>query len=201
MDYTAILNFYKKNLDRELTHKELELIQNYFRKESIEKKQLIFGSGEINTRHYFIEKGLLRMYVIDSSGKEFNILFARENQWIGDLATPAETFYYLDAIEKSTVFSITDENLNKLTNDFATFVNYLKRSYIFQQKRLISILAKTAEENYEDLASNSPELISRLPQYHISSYLGVTPVFLSKILSKRAKKRLKCLFIKLVYFF
>lgn len=189
MDYTAILNFYKKSLNRELTDKELELIQNCFRKEIIEKKQLIFGSGEKNTRHYFIEKGLLRMYVIDTSGKEFNILFARENQWIGDLATPAETFYYLDAIEKSTVYSITDENFNKLTNNFAIFVNYLKRSYIFQQKRLISILAKTAEENYETLVKDDQELVRRLPQYHISSYLGVTPVFLSKILAKRARKK------------
>ncbi|MCG6188304.1 Crp/Fnr family transcriptional regulator [Maribellus maritimus] len=188
-NFVAIEKFYEKNLERELSIAEKELIQISFRKEIFEKKQLIFGSGETNTRHYFIEKGLLRMYVIDSSGKEFNILFARENQWIGDLATPAETSYFLDAVEKSVVYSVTDENMNKLTNNFASFVRYLKRSYIFQQKRLISILAKTAEENYEDLVNNHAELINRLPQYHISSYLGVTPVFLSKILSKRARKK------------
>jgi CRP-like cAMP-binding protein len=188
-NFQAIRKFYEKNQNRELTDAEVELIQNYFRKEVIEKKQLIFGRGEINTRHYFVESGLLRMYVIDAQGKEFTILFARENQWIGDLATPAETSYFLDAIEKSVVYSITDENMNRLTNNFASFVSYLKRSYIFQQKRLISILAKTAEENYEDLMNEYPELINRLPQYHISSYLGVTPVFLSKILSKRARKK------------
>ena len=188
-DFLVIQKFYEKNLNRELTEVEREWIQNYFRKEVIERKQLIFGRGETNTRHYFVESGLLRMYVIDAQGKEFTILFARENQWIGDLATPAETSYFLDAIEKSVVYSITDDNLNKLTNNFASFVSYLKRSYIFQQKRLISILAKTAEENYEGLVREYPELINRLPQYHISSYLGVTPVFLSKILSKRARKK------------
>jgi CRP-like cAMP-binding protein len=188
-NFTAIREFYEKNLNRGLTCTEKELIQKSFRKEVFKKKQLVFGSGEVNTRHYFIGKGLLRMYVIDSQGKEFNILFARENQWIGDLATPAETSYYLGAVEKSVVYSISDENMNKLTNNFASFVSYLKRSYIFQQKRLISILAKTAEENYEELVNEYPELINRLPQYHISSYLGVTPVFLSKILSKRARKK------------
>lgn len=64
------------------------------------------------------------MYVIDAAGKEFNILFARENQWIGDLSTPAKTAFFLDAIEKSVVYSISDENINLLTNNFSSFVRY-----------------------------------------------------------------------------
>lgn len=184
-----LINYYEQIYKRELTEKEKVLINTAFRKEEIKRKQLIFSSGELNTRHYFIKKGLLRLYVIDSSGKEFNILFASENQWIGDLATPAETSFFLDALENSTVYSISDRNLNLLTNNFSSFVKYLKRSYIFLQKRLISILVNTAEENYEELFENHPDLINRLPQYHISSYLGVTPVFLSKILSKKIRKK------------
>jgi hypothetical protein len=53
----------------------------------------------------------------------------------------------------------------------------------------VAILSKTAEENYEELLENDPDLVQRLPQYHISSYLGVTPVFLSKIIAKKARKR------------
>lgn len=184
-----IIDYYQKIFERELTSQEKDLINSSFKKETIKKKQMIFSSGEENTRHYFVEKGLLRMYVIDSAGKEFNVLFARENQWIGDLATPAETSFFLDAIEKSTVYSINNENLNILTNNFASFVKYIKRSYIFLQKRLVSILVNTAEDNYNELYEHNPELIQRLPQYHISSYLGVTPVFLSKILSRKAKKK------------
>jgi len=187
--FNHLINYYAEVYGRDLTAAEIDLIQNSFKREIIKKKQLIFRSGEKNTRHYFIEEGLLRMYVIDTHGKEFNILFARENQWIGDLATPEETSFYLDALEKSVVYSITDENLNKLTNNFSSFVNYLKRSYIFLQQRLVSVLVNTAEENYEELLEYYPELIQRLPQYHISSYLGVTPVFLSKIISKRARKK------------
>lgn len=186
--FNHLLTYYKRIYNRELTGEEKDLIYISFRKENIKKKQLIFGSGEKNTRHYFVEKGLLRMYVIDASGKEFNVLFARENQWIGDLATPEETSFFLDAVEKSEVYSISNENMNKLTDDFSSFVKYIKRSYIFLQKRLVSILVNTAEENYEELCEQYPELIQRLPQYHISSYLGVTPVFLSKILAKRARK-------------
>jgi CRP-like cAMP-binding protein len=185
----VLINYYQKVYNRLLTDVEKALIQNSFHREIIKKKELIFRSGEKNTRHYFVEKGLLRMYVIDSAGKEFNILFASENQWIGDLSTPVETLFFLDAIEKSVVYSISDENLNLLTNNFSSFVNYLKRSYIFLQKRLVSILTNTADENYEELCNNYPELIKRLPQYQISAYLGVTPVFLSMIISKRARKK------------
>ncbi len=188
-DCKLLIEFYERLYERELNEDEKQLIIDSFRKETYRKKTQIFGSGEKNTRHYFVAKGLLRMYVIDASGKEFNLLFARENQWIGDLATPEETSFFLDAVEKSVVYSISNDNLNKLTDNFALFVNYLKKSYIFLQKRLISILANTAEENYEELLRNYPELINRLPQYHISSYLGVTPVFLSKILAKRARKK------------
>ncbi len=186
---TIIFDYYERVYNRKLTESEKNVINSLFRKETIKKKQLIFGSGETNTRHYFVAKGLLRMYVIDSSGKEFNILFASENQWIGDLATPDKTSFYLDAIEKSQVYSITDENMNILTNNFTSFVAYLKRAYIFLQNRLVSILVNSAEENYNELWRTHPELIKRLPQYHISSYLGVTPVFLSKIISKRARKK------------
>ena len=184
-----LINYYQQTYKRELTDEEVLLINTSFRKETIKKKVIIFRSGEKNTRHYFVGKGLLRLYVIDNSGKEFNVLFASENQWIGDLATPEETSFFLDAIEKSVVYSINNENIKKLTNDFSSFVNYIKRAYIFLQKRLVSILVNTAEENYNELYENSPELIQRLPQYHISSYLGVTPVFLSKILSKQARKK------------
>lgn len=188
-DFSHILQYYERIYGRPISADEHEFITSSFRKETFKKKELIFSSGQENTRHYFIEKGLLRLYVIDSNGKEFNILFACENQWIGDLATPGETVFYLDAIEETTAFSINDEKLSELTDDFSTFVKYIKRSYIFLQKRLVSILVNTAEENYDELRQHHPKLVRRLPQYHISSYLGVTPVFLSKIRSKKANKR------------
>ena len=186
----TLYTFFAKVYGHDLTADEKEKIDNTYRKENIRKKQLIFGKGDENTRHYFIEKGLLRMYVIDPAGKEFNILFARENQWIGDLITPAPTPFYLDAVENSVVYSFDDEKLHHLTDGFLYFAQTFKRSYIFLQRRLVSILSKTAEENYEELIIQYPELVKRLPQYHISAYLGVTPEFLSKILSKRARKKI-----------
>ena len=170
-----------------------EMIKSLFKKEYFKKKSTIFRSVEHNTKHYVISSGLLRMYVINSLGKEFNVLFAKENQLIGDLGSPLPTKFNLDAIEDSTVYTIDNSNLEKLTglldsNPEKAIVSQLKRSYIFLQNRLVSILTQTAEENFINFKERNPDLIQRLPQYHIASYLGVSAEFLSKIITKTAKK-------------
>lgn len=188
-DYSLLHSYFEKICSRKLSDAEKEDIAKAFGKETFKKKELINRAGDENTRHYYVEKGLLRLYVIDPMGKEFNVLFGKERQWIGDLGTPAPTSYFLDAVENTTVFSIDEEGFTRIIGKYSSLSNNIRRSYIFLQKRFVSILSKTAEENYEELVQQNPDLIQRLPQYHISSYLGVTPVFLSKILAKRARKR------------
>lgn len=188
-DYSVLHSYFEKLNKRKLSEGEREEISAVFRKETFKKKEIMMSAGEANTRHYYIEKGLLRLYVIDQNGKEFNVLFAKERQWLGDLATPAPTPYFIDALENTSVFSIDEAGFQSIISYYGNLGENIRKSYVFLQKRFVSILSKTAEENYEDLLEQNPELIQRLPQYHISSYLGVTPVFLSKILAKRAKKR------------
>jgi len=175
---------------------ELEMmsfIDNWFRKETVKKRELIFDSGTPNTRHYFIENGLLRLYIIDASGKEFNLLFAREGQIIGDLNTPKPSIFSLDALEDSVLYSVSDEGLRELYKLHARYggeagISMLIRSYLFLQRRFVSILSRSAEENYAELQQQNPELLQRLPQYHIASYLGVSAEFLSKIIARSVKK-------------
>jgi CRP-like cAMP-binding protein len=188
-DNVLLYSYFEKINKRSLSEIDKKKIRAAFKKETFKKKEIIFSAGESNTKHYYIEKGLLRLYIIDPAGKEFNILFAKERQWIGDLGSPAETSYYLEAVENSAVFSIDEENFSSISNYYPRLANNIRKSYVFLQKRFVSILSKTAEENYEELVQQYPELLQRLPQYHISSYLGVTPVFLSKIIAKRVRKK------------
>lgn len=187
-DYKTLISYFEHLKGSALSEEEKTEIISLFRRDSYKKKVLLMKAGDANTRHYYVEKGLLRMYIIDQNGKEFNILFACERQWIGDLGTPAETPYFIETVENSIVYSITEVNFNILYKKYIKLANYIRKSYVFLQKRFVSILSKTAEENYDGLVNEHPGLIDRLPQYHISSYLGVTPVFLSKILAKKTKK-------------
>jgi len=187
-DYSVLMSYFEHMKKAQLSEEEEADIRSFFSIKEYKKKTLLMKAGEANTKHYYVAKGLLRLYIIDQSGKEFNILFASERQWIGDLGTPAETPYFLETVEDSTVFTISENNFSVLYKRYINLSRYIRKSYVFLQKRFVAILSKTAEENYEELERDHPELIQRLPQYHISSYLGVTPVFLSKILARRIKK-------------
>ncbi|MGQ1786422.1 MULTISPECIES: Crp/Fnr family transcriptional regulator [unclassified Saccharicrinis] len=183
-----IADFFQKQLKIPLDKvQKKELLKN-IRKETFKKKELIFSGGSSNTKQYIIEKGLIRLFLIDKNGKEFNILFAKENQVIGDLSSPEPTSFFMETIEESIVYSIDNAGLSALSEFIKNNNDYLKRSYIFIQKRLVSILSKSAEENYIELKTRYPDLIKRLPQYHIASYIGVSAEFLSKIIKKLAKK-------------
>ena len=175
-----------------LTPEMEKVVFRVFRKEVVKKKSSLFMNGERNTRHYFVDNGLLRLFIIDSAGKEFNLLFAYENHVIGDLASPAPTQFNLDAIEDSLVYSVDEAGLRELTRLMAEsgagLTDMIRRSYLFLQKRLVAILSRTAEENYLELREKNPNLLKRLPQYHVASYLGVSPEFLSKIRARTVRK-------------
>ena len=194
MSYNNVIKtFFQRNFEKPLTEEQLLLIEQSFKKEVFKRKETVFRNGDVNTRHYFIEQGLMRLYLIDSEGKEFNILFAKENQIIGDLITPHPTDFNLETFEKTTAYSISENELKDLMNSFelqrrSNNDSTLRRSYIAIQKRLVSILANTAEENYLTFKKRNPDLIQRLPQYHIASYLGISAEFLSKIIARTTKK-------------
>ena len=169
-----------------------DFVEAHYVREEIKKKNLIFSSGQANTRHYFVEKGLLRLYILDAKGREFNVLFATEGQVLGDLVTPQPTVYFLETVEDSVVQSISNDQMVAMSSQvlqMSSFesVDLLRRSYVFLQKRMVAILSKTAEDNYLELRENNLALLQRLPQYHIASYLGVSAEFLSKIIARTSK--------------
>lgn len=190
MDENILLfNFFERQANLKLTP-ELKIdILNSFETKHYKKKTIIFSPGNVYTHHYFIEKGIVRLQLIDQQGKEINILFAREYQLIGDLKTPKATSFYLETIENSTISSITESNFQNLIHKFDAIQpfnlnSYLRSSYIHIQNRLVSILSKSAEENYLNFRETYPDLIQRIPQYLIAGYIGISPEYLSKLRAK-----------------
>lgn len=187
---STIVDFYNHFLKIQMTQSQEEYVLSQYKRESVKKKTIIFREGDENTKHYIIEKGLVRLYIIDPKGKEINILFAKENQVIGDLATPQATCFFLETTEDSILYSIDDKGMKHVVEVLGAsngMENGLRRSYVSIQRRLVSILSKSAEENYLEFKEKYPDLIQRLPQYHIASYLGVSAEFLSKIIARTTK--------------
>lgn len=161
----------------------------------VSKNKLLLKSGEICKNIFFVEKGLLRMYSIDKNGKEHVIQFAPESWLISDRSSMyfnEKSTYYIEAIEESEVLFLELDFFNKLTEKFP---NSIPNSDLIIQKhvrslqdRINSLLGDTAEERYMKFIKMYPDLLLRVPQWMIASYLGITPESLSRVRKELAKK-------------
>ncbi|PZD77849.1 Crp/Fnr family transcriptional regulator [Mesonia sp. K7] len=149
-----------------------------------------------NCQHsFFVEKGLLRQYAIDKKGKEHTIQFAPEGWLMTDresvfFSEPSK--YYIQAIEDSTVLMIEPkvfEALAKENKSFQRFNNRLLQNHIRQlQYRINLLLSATAEERYLDFIKTYPDILLRVPQTMVATYLGIAPESLSRVRKNLANK-------------
>jgi CRP-like cAMP-binding protein len=148
-------------------------------------------------RHYtFVNKGCLRLYYVDENGVEHILQFAPENWWIADIGsfykeTPTEL--YVDALELTEIIQIEKSDLIEAYVNYPNFDRVfrvmIENAFVAMQKRVLQNISSTAEERYLTFVESYPNLVNRIPQTQIASYIGITPEFLSKIRKNLSKKR------------
>ena len=178
-----------------LTAKEKEILISRFTERQVKRRGFILQQGDVCKHFTFIVSGCFKMYAVDQAGKEHNLQFALENDWIADLAS----FYsekpsgvYIEAIEAAVVLQIKHHDLldlyihyHKFDRNFRIIV---ERKYIELQHRVLQNISITAEQRYQNFLEQYPQFANRLPNTQIASYLGITPEFLSKIRKVRVHK-------------
>ena len=151
------------------------------------KGQIIQSAGELNSKIYFVQSGMLRSYTIDDKGKEHIFMFAPEGWVIADIEShefkqPAKLF--IDCIEDSEVI-ILDRGLllkpNRGFDQIKKNETLLSRRVAVLQRRVIMLMSASAKDRYEFFLETYPEIPNRVPQRMIASYLGITPQALSTI--------------------
>jgi len=179
-----------------LTDDEIEKLLSLFTERSIKRRAFILHQGDVCKHFTFVVSGCFKMYVIDQSGKEFNLEFAIENEWISDLTSfydEKPSAVYIEAIEPSVILQITRQDLIHLYSNYpkfnSTFRINVEHKYMELQNRVLQNISATAEERYSNFISEYPGLASRLPNTQIASYLGITAEFLSKIRKDLVHKR------------
>ncbi len=151
---------------------------------NVKKKQVLQRKGNLNSKAYIVESGLLRSYTIDKNGKEHIFMFGPEGWIVTDYASGDEPCdLYIDALEDSVVIQI--EKNDEIEIDHKKI---LKRIRVLQ-KRIITLMSASAIDRYEHFISTYPTIVQRVPQYMIASYLGITPEALSAAKSQRLKSR------------
>jgi len=182
----------------QISDEQFELLSKDLKSETIEKNTLLLRPGEICKHSFFVEKGLLRSYTIDNAGKEHVIQFASENWIVSDRSSAyfnEASEFYIDAIEASTIVYIDSTFVEKASEISSSFRQYnekaLHNHIRHLQKRINLLLSATAEQRYLDFIKLYPDLLLRVPQWMIASYLGVTPESLSRVRKEMANKHFK----------
>jgi CRP/FNR family transcriptional regulator, anaerobic regulatory protein len=171
-----------------LDDREKEALISRLVQRKIKRKQYILQEGDICKNFTYVKDGCFKMYGVDNSGAEHNLVFAAEDDWIADIESlhkerPSKLF--IEAIEPSVILQLSKGDLWYLYTNHPKFDRnfrvIIEEKYIELQNRLLQTFSSTAYERYENFLEQYPNLTNRLPNTQIASYLGITPEFLSKI--------------------
>jgi len=190
-EYEPILNNIRKYVA--LNNEDEKQFISIIRETRVKKRQFIVQPGFVCSHQTYVVKGAFRSYFVNDEGIDNTIQFAIDDWFISDFnsyisQTPASLF--IEALEDSIIHQIEYNQVEQLCAENPKFEHFFRivaqKSFAFSQRRILSNLNKTAEERYLEFQSMYPDIIQRVPQYALASYLGMTPEFLSKIRKKIA---------------
>jgi len=165
--------------------------QKAFIEKKIASKTILLHEGEISNNIYFIKEGCLREW-FNKDGKDITFQFFFEVQPVASIDSfmnNKPSLFTIESIEPSTILSIGKEDFKEL---FITYPELKDKfqDFIFQRFRnygllFLSRIKDSPQERYEDLIKNHPEIIKRVSQHYIASFLGITPISLSRIRNRK----------------
>lgn len=166
-------------------------LEETLKQKDIRKKDFLLKAGQTCGNIYFIEKGLLRSFYI-KDGKEISVWFSKEE----DICVSVESFFtqrpgqdYIQALEDSTVYYLSHDDLQHTYRDFPEFNRIgralLEKCLIRSSQRVTAMWMQKSADRYEWLVRHYPDLPQRVSAKQLASYLGVTESMLSKVKSRK----------------
>lgn len=167
---------------------EIDILESCLQLSKIKKKEHLLKEGQVCTTMYFVVKGCMRQYIINTKGSEQTLQFGIENWWITDLLSyynHTSSHFYIQAVENSEVIAIEQPILEALLIQIPKLERYFRivsqKSFGAMQMRIKFLFTMSAEERYHHFNNHFPEFVQRVPQYMIASYLDFSAEFMSKI--------------------
>lgn len=187
----------RKNIERHIPMSDAEFghFMSYMTPRKLRKRQYLVQQGDFTRHSYYVVKGCVRAFKSDHSGKEHIIQFALEDWWIGDIAaiitgTPARL--NIECLEDCEVLQIDKEDQERLYAELPKFERFfriiIQNSLVATQNRLLSVMSQPAYERYLEFMERYPQIVQRVANQHIASFLGIAPESLSRLRKEGATR-------------
>ena len=177
-----------------LTDSELELILTLFEIRNINKKTNLLRAGNIAKEVYFVLEGCVRLFY-EKQGEEISAYFFTEKMFAGaydSFISQKPSRHSIETIEDCEVLSISHKAFLKLLKDFPKMNEFVRKvleeRFVSLHALFTSQILDSPEERYLNIQKERPDLLMRVPQHQIATFLGITPVSLSRIRNRVAKK-------------
>lgn len=170
-----------------LSAEEEALYRKAFQPFTLKKNEYFLQATAINYRLGFLTKGLVRYFVFKKE-EESTLEFTKEGEFVADYASfisKEPSIQNIQALEDCEFLVIDYDSLQKLYQS-APSANLLGRiiiehRFIIMVNQLLTVHRYSPEERYGYFLTHYKDLVQRIPQYLIASYVGVKPQSLSRI--------------------
>lgn len=169
-----------------------------FRQIIVPAKTTLLKEGEISRKFFLIEKGCIRAW-FNNEGKDITFQFFFENSTVASIESfrkERPSPVSLETIEPSTLWWIHKKDADRIIGEIVAlpdlrdrFINAIFERTFDYMAHFFSFIKDTPAGRYQALIRERPEIVKRVPQHYIASYLGISTVHLSRIKSQLAKEK------------
>jgi cAMP-binding proteins - catabolite gene activator and regulatory subunit of cAMP-dependent protein kinases len=162
-------------------------LKDYYKVIKVTAHKILLSEGEIANKILFVREGALRAW-FNKDGKDITFQFFFENQAVASATsffTGKPSPFSIETLEPSVIYAISKKNFEKLYEENALvkdkMIEILFTRFENYAALFLSYIKNNPRERYLELLENDPQIILRVPQHYIASYLGITSVSLSRI--------------------
>jgi len=171
---------------------------NCFKRVEVPTKTILLKEGEISKKLFLIEKGCVRVW-FNNNGKDITFQFFFENNTVASIESfrkKSPSPVIIETIEPCILWCIHKKDVDRIITEISEvpelrdkFIDALFERTFDYMKHFFSFIKDSPQQRYLNLLNEKPQIVKRVPQHYIASYLGISTVHLSRIKNKLVKKK------------